>query len=293
MSLTPRVRGWQGAGRLEEVRGRGIHVFERAGAGPLLLLLHGFPSSSFDWRRLLEVETDHAVLTFDFLGFGLSEKPRDHRYSMFWQADLAEELVARHAGGRRVFIVAHDMGTSVATELMARDIEGRLEMDVAGILLFNGSMVLERARPTLGQKLLRGPLGPLAARLTSKRLFLHQFGSVFSKGHPLSAAEADDQWALLCHNGGRTMGSRVIAYMDERMTYADRWHGAIRDWEGELALAWGMLDPVATTDVLAALRELRPAVPVREMPELGHYPQVEEPETLAAALREAVSRTKS
>jgi pimeloyl-ACP methyl ester carboxylesterase len=288
MALTTRVREWQAAGRSESFRDRSIHVFERQGGGPLLLLLHGFPSSSFDWRRLLEIETEHAALTFDFLGFGLSEKPRDHRYSMFWQADLTEDLVARHSAGRQVFVVAHDMGTSVATELMARDIEGRLEMQVAGILLFNGSIVLERARPTLGQKLLRGPLGPVAARLTSKRLFLHQFGSVFSDGHPLSDEEAEDQWALLCHNGGRTMGNRVIAYMDERVEFADRWHGAIRDWEGDLSLAWGMRDPVATTDVLAALRELRPRVPVREMPELGHYPQVEEPATIAGILREAI-----
>ena len=75
---------------------------------------------------LLERETEHAVLAPDFLGFGLSEKPRDHTYTLHWQADLVEELVRRRSAGRPVFFVAHDMGTSVANELMARDLDGAL-----------------------------------------------------------------------------------------------------------------------------------------------------------------------
>lgn len=289
MSITARVEGWQRRGEAEEFRGYSIHTFRRPADGPLLLLLHGFPSSSYDWRLLLEKVPEHNVLAFDFLGFGLSEKPRSHDYSLFWQADLAEELVRRHGNGRPVFICAHDMGTSVANELMARDLEGRLEISLAGILLFNGSMVLERASPTPAQRALRSRLGPLVARLSSERLFRHQFGSVFSAAHPLSDEEAADQWSLVCHNGGRTLGHRLISYMDQREAHAERWHGAIREWPGKLSLAWGMRDPVATTNVLSALRDLRPSVPVAELPELAHYPQLEDPAQLARALRGAVT----
>ena len=102
--------------------------------------------------------------------------------------------------------------------------------------------------------------------------------------------EAADQWSLVAHNGGRALGHELVAYLDERVTYAKRWHGAIRDWDGALSLAWGLLDPVATTEVLAALRELRPGVPVDELAELGHYPQVEDPGRVAEALRAAVAR---
>jgi pimeloyl-ACP methyl ester carboxylesterase len=72
--------------------------------------------------------------------------------------------------------------------------------------------------------------------------------------------------------------------MDQRETHADRWHGAIREWPGELSLAWGLRDPVATTAVLAALRKLRPEVPVSELPELAHYPQLEDPRQIARCL---------
>ncbi|HVY77979.1 MAG TPA: alpha/beta fold hydrolase [Solirubrobacterales bacterium] len=288
--LTERVRAWRARGEREDFRDYAIHTFRQPGEGPLLLFLHGFPSSSYDWRLLLELLPGANVLTFDFLGFGLSAKPRDHDYSLFWQADLTEELVRRHGEGRPVFVLAHDMGTSVANELMARDLEGKLEMELAGILLFNGSMVLEAASPTPAQRALRSRLGPLLARLSSERLFRHQFGSVFSTAHPLSEAEAADQWALVCHNGGRTLGHRLVSYMDQRETHAARWHGAIREWPGTLSLAWGMQDPVASIAVLVALRQLRPGVTVSELPELAHYPQVEDPRQIARALDSAMAR---
>jgi pimeloyl-ACP methyl ester carboxylesterase len=289
MGLTPRVAAWRERGRDDEYRGRRIHVFGRGGRGPLLVFLHGFPSSSYDWRLLLELETEHAVLAPDFLGFGLSEKPRDHHYTLHWQADLVEELVRRHGDRRPVFLVAHDMGTSVANELMARDLEGSLEMELVGVLLLNGSMVQGAASPTLGQRILRGPLGPLLSRLSSERFFRQQFGSIFSPGHPLTDEEAKDQWALICAGGGRTLNHKTIRYMEDRFRHAERWHGAIQDFSKPVSIAWGMRDPVATERVLDAVLELRPSAPLTRFEDLGHYPQIEDPERLAEAMRGALS----
>ena len=255
-----------------------------------MLLLHGFPSSSYDWRPLLELEPSWDSLAFDFLGFGLSEKPGGRDYSLFEQADLAEGLVAESA--RPVVAVGHDMGTSVATELMARDIEGRLPFELSGALLFNGSMVAELASLTLGQKLLLSRAGPLLARLASRRFFVQQLGGVFSDAHPLTDEEAADQWSLVCAGGGRTQGHHQVAYYRERIEHAERWRGALRDWDGELHYAWGLQDPVATPVMLQAVRELRPRAPVTELPELGHYPQIEEPEAIAAATRRLIESTR-
>jgi pimeloyl-ACP methyl ester carboxylesterase len=285
--LTDRVRAWREHGVEEDFRDRRIHLFKRDGSGPLLLFLHGFPSSSYDWRKLLDREPDREALAPDFLGFGLSDKPRDHEYTLHWQADLVEELVRRQ-GTSPVFIVAHDMGTSVATELMARDLERSLDMEVTGALLLNGSMVQDAASPTLGQRLLRSPVGPLFSRLSSERFFRQQFGSIFSPAHPLTDEEAEDQWALVCAGGGRTLNHKTIRYMEERFRHAERWHGALRAWPKSLALAWGMLDPVATERVLEAVVELRPAASVTRFQDLGHYPQIEDPRRVADVLREAL-----
>lgn len=230
MEESERLDRWRSRGETVEFRGRRVHLVRSRGRAPALVFLHGFPSSSFDWHALLELEParSHAVVAFDFLGFGLSDKPRDHDYTLAWQTDLAEELIRGYADGR-AFVVAHDMG-----------------------------------------------------------FFRRQFARLFSDGHPLSEEDASDQWALIARGGGHRIAHRLIGYMDERERYAERWHGAVRDWPGPLSLAWGMRDPVATTSVLEALLELRPEAPVAELGELAHYPQIEAPEQIASALAEAL-----
>ena len=276
--LPSSVQDWLDGGHFVETAVGSLFVRTAAGTGPTVLLLHGYPSSSYDYRNVVAHLGDRAWLTMDFLGFGLSDKPRPHRYSLLEQADLVESIVAAEISGP-VVLVAHDMGTSVATELLARDIDGRLGFDLRAAVLTNGSVILERASLRPIQKVLRGPLGPIAARLFNRRMFVGGFGKLFSSGHPLSAAEADAQWALLSHHGGHHIAHLLIYYLHERVRYATRWHGAVRDWPKPLGFLWALEDPVATVDVLAGLRELRPAADVVELGGVGHYPQVEVPET--------------
>lgn len=280
MSLTPRVQEWAEGGTDVQIDGRSVFVRRIAGDGPLIVLLHGYPSSSYDWQGVWPTLAGRNVLAFDFLGFGLSAKPKLPRYSLLAQADLVERLVGR----AEVIVVAHDMGTSVATELMARDLDGRLGFQLGAVLLFNGSMIVEKAHLTPAQRVLRSRFGPVLARLSNPVMFGVEFRRIFSPSHPLSRAEQADQWALLAHNGGNRILDRLTHYLHERVQYAPRWHGAIRDWPGRLELCWAGRDPVCVEDVLQAVLALRPNAPLTRWPELGHYPQIEDPATVAAAI---------
>jgi len=288
--FSQRVMDWRTSGQMIPLAGRRIFVRRHDGTGPLLVFLHGFPSSSYDWKQVLRLLPGSAAVAFDFLGFGLSEKPRDVVYSLFDQADLTEQLIGSEA--RSIVIVAHDMGTSVATELLARDLERSLSFAIGGVLLLNGGMIVERASLTWAQIVLRSPIGPLLARLSNRRVFVSQFARLFSPAHPLDAGEAKDQWALWSHAGGSRIAHRLINYIDERVAHSHRWHHPLSDWPGDLRFAWGMRDPVATPHVLAGLRELRPAAPVTELANLGHYPQIEQPATIAGEIAALVSRVR-
>ena len=250
-----------------------------------MLFLHGYPSSSYDWRHALGGLDGHRLALFDFLGYGLSAKPRDLVYSLSVQADVAEAVAARF-GGQEVVVVAHDMGSSVATELLARDLDGTLSFALRSVLLFNASLVRERASLLWGQRLLLSPLGPLAARLTNERSFRRSFAGIFSAAHPLSDEEAADQWSLLREQGGHRLLQRLIHYNRERVTppTSERWHGALRDWPGRLGLAWAERDPICTEDVLQAVLALRPQAELVRLPGLGHYPQLEDPAAVVAAI---------
>ncbi|WP_405166774.1 alpha/beta hydrolase [Nocardia sp. NBC_01499] len=282
--MLDQVRQWRDGGRQVRTRAGSVFVRSAPGDGPTVVLLHGYPSSSYDFREVVDRLGGRAWLAIDFLGFGLSEKPRPHRYSLFEQADIVEEVLAADSTGP-IVLLAHDMGTSVATELIARDLDGSLTFPLERAALSNGSVILEKATLRPIQKILRGPLGPVAARLANRVVFTREFAQLFSAAHPLTASEAEAQWALLAHARGHRIAHLLTAYLDERVTYADRWHGAVRDWDKPLGFLWGTADPVATVAVLDGLRALRPAATVIELTGLGHYPQLEDPEAFAAGAR--------
>ena len=151
------VTEWEAAGRRLDVDGRDVFVLDvpaaEAEVGPPLLVLHGFPSASFDYRHVLDALRRHRrVLLFDFLGFGFSAKP-DLRYSIELQADVAEAVVAA-AGVDRVALLTHDMGDSVGGEVLARDLDGTLGFSVERRVLTNGSIYIEMAQLSVGQQLL-------------------------------------------------------------------------------------------------------------------------------------------
>ncbi|CAN5197244.1 alpha/beta hydrolase [soil metagenome] len=275
--LTTRVAAWEAAGDYEIVNEHRIFVRRSTAGGPLVVLLHGYPTSSYDWREVLEAleAAGASVLTFDFLGFGLSDKP-DTRYSLRDQADIVEQLI----GGRPSLLIAHDMGDSVATELMARDIEGSLSFELNGVLLTNGSVIIEKATLTVVQKLLLGRLGPLVARLISEKAFRKQLAGVFSPAHPFTDEEGADQWSLLANNGGNTIIHRLSSFNTERAELARRWEGAIRNWAGHLSIGWGELDGVSGQPVLEAIIRLAPSAEVTRWSDLGHYPHIEDPGTV-------------
>jgi pimeloyl-ACP methyl ester carboxylesterase len=276
------VAEWRDGGHWLPTDSGPVYVRSAPGDGPTILLLHGYPSSSYDYRMVVPHLAGRAWLALDFLGFGLSDKPRPHRYSLLEQADIVQAVVEESAAGQ-VVLVAHDMGTSVTTELLARDLQGHLPFELQKVVLSNGSVILRRASLRPIQKVLRGPLGPVVARLSNKATFGREFGRLFSPDHPLSVDEADAQWALMSYNRGHRIAHLLISYLDERERYAERWHGAVRDWPKPLSFLWALQDPVATTNVLDGLRELRPGADVVELPGVGHYPQVEVPDVFTRA----------
>ena len=71
--LPAEVGAWRGKGSPSSFRDYSIHVFGREGSGLPIVLLHGFPTSSFDWSDVIDRVEDNPILAFDFLGFGLSD----------------------------------------------------------------------------------------------------------------------------------------------------------------------------------------------------------------------------
>lgn len=269
-----------GGGHLEW---RGEQIFVRvAGRGDHLLLIHGFPTSSWDWAPLWPQLIEHfRVVTLDMIGFGLSAKPRTFPYSIVAQADLVE-AVLEHEGVRRYRMVAHDYGVSVAQELLARQRDATGTALIQAVCLLNGGLFPETHRPLLTQTLLASPAGPLLARLMSYRRFAASFGRVCTR--PLEEPELQGMWRLVNENDGLAVIPNLIGYMAERRQQRARWVGALQHTDVPLRLINGLDDPISGAHMVARYRELIPNPDVIGLAGVGHYPQLEAPEAVLSAV---------
>src|SRR5665213_3419191 len=89
----PSAREWiEQCETLTSRRGHRI-AFRRRGHGPTVLMLHGFPTWSYDYADVAaDLAADHDVVTLDFLGYGASDKPNPYEYSIAESADVVEDL---------------------------------------------------------------------------------------------------------------------------------------------------------------------------------------------------------
>lgn len=290
--MHPAVEVWRERGGLIDVDGDDVFVVDIAAEdeqAPPVLIVHGFPTCSFDWRLVVDrLARERRVVTLDLLGYGLSAKP-DRSYSLFAQADLVEE-VARRLDLHEVALVTHDMGDTIGGELLARDLDGDLDLTVERRVLTNGSIYLELAELSPIQRLLealpdrRLPTWLAPPKIVAKR----GLGRTFGPDTPMSRDELDAQWDLFRHRGGHRLITRLIRYLDERRAHQDRWTGAIEQHPSPLTVVWGDEDPIAVAAIADRLLDRRPDTRIRWLEGIGHYPMLEAPDVFAGAVLEGL-----
>ena len=270
---------WQASGKWFSYEG--LNIFCRMdGQGEALLLLHGFPTASWDFNRLWQPLSErYHVMAADMLGFGFSAKPQHYPYSMTEQADIQQGWLEQ-MGIRRVHLLAHDYGDSVAQELMARDQEGSLPFAIDSVCFLNGALFPEVHEPILLQKLLSGRMGPLISRVLTRRVFDFNLRKIFGPDTQPTVQELEDFWQLLVHNNGRGVIHCLIHYMEERRCHRNRWVSALQNAHQPVRLIWGMADPVSGGPMQARYRQFVGERDVVGLDRVGHYPHFEAPDTV-------------
>lgn len=256
-----------------------------------VVLLHGFPESSYSYSGafgLLEGSFDR-IVSFDFIGFGFSDKPaQGFGYSLIEQADLALALL-RESGVTGAHFVAHDMGDSVLTELLARfnhDLPGWFTPGPLSVTFTNGSMILDDARLRVGQRALVSPAGRFLARIAdSPTIFEKQVVSAQGNDR-LTEDQILDMYSASTSGAPKGLSAELIGYLRERRRFEKpRWLPAVRDCEWPVHFSWGADDAVAPVAIAERLkREVKPEAELTITEGLGHFAQIQDPERWYGAL---------
>uniref|UniRef100_A0A8C6UHR7 Mesoderm specific transcript n=1 Tax=Neogobius melanostomus TaxID=47308 RepID=A0A8C6UHR7_9GOBI len=275
--LSPALNKWLSAG--EHFHFRGHNVFYRdsfgaLGSSDVVILLHGFPTSSYDWIKIWEPLTQrfHRVIALDFLGFGFSDKPRPHKYSIFEQASLVEALVSHLGlGQQKVNLISHDYGDTVALELLYRSDQNRTgRLNFNSLCLSNGGNLLKDY----------SILSSILTRLTNHVIFQKGIGEVFGPYTQPTEAEFWDMWGGLRYNDGNLVLDSLLQYINQRLKHRERWVGALTSTSVPLHMIYGPLDPVNPhPEFIRLYQKLVPRSTFTILDEhISHYPQLEDPQ---------------
>jgi len=272
--------------RMVEVRGRGMHVLSR-GRGRPVLMVHGNPTWSFLWRKvmgLLDPDRYRCVAP-DLFGLGLSWKParlEDHSVAM--HAEAVAGLMEAW-GLEDVILVGQDWGGPVGCAAAAR-LPGR----VTGLVMGNTALFRPRSpmRTTPFHRLARAPVlsdllfrglnfpvpvlhrvqgDPASIRGDVARAYAYPLRRVRDRAAPLALARM-----VPSHEGHPSL---------PELERVEAW---VTGFQGPSALVWGARDPILGR----ALRRMRAALPRATVTETraGHFLQEEVPEQIAAAVEE-------
>ena len=284
-----KATAWRDRGQLYTVGKYRLFAIDTGGDGPVLAILHGYPTSSYDYVRALPILAERfRVVVHDHLGFGFSDKPRQYSYSLIEQADHAVALW-RQLGITTAHILAHDYGTSVATELVARRNFASEPVTMETLTLCNGSMHIELAELRPMQRLLRSPFfGPLVARLASERLFGRNLRQVVADPACLDDEDLAAMWQQLMAGDGRAVLAKVSRYIDERYRFWHRWIGALRQTDLPVSIVWARNDPVAVEKIAEVLHDEIAGSRLELLDGLGHFPMIEDPARWSAAVLQGI-----
>lgn len=208
----------------------GIDVFYRAAGpqdAPVVLLPHGYPCSSYEFRGLMPLLADRwRLLAPDFPGCGYSATPDDFTYDFDGYADFLERFT-RHLGIERFALYLHDFGSQIVQ---------------------NGDIYEDQLGPKYAalQRFFANPT-PQARAGLADAVSLEGFEEEFLNEVEPELAERipPDLWHLhwaLMSPRRKEIAVQVIAGLKENLAWFPRYQAYLRDHQPPALIVWGPRD---------------------------------------------------
>ncbi|MEU7486971.1 alpha/beta hydrolase [Streptomyces sp. NPDC042319] len=239
----------------------GVRVFYRESLperedAPVLLLLHGFPSGSHQFGRLIDALGSHyRLIAPDLPGFGHTEVPDGFTYSFDRLADVTEGFVQR-LGLDRFVMYVFDFGAPVGFRLAERHPEW-----IAGLVTQNGNAYEDGLSDAARDLLTLQPEAPGAEDILRGFLTLEGTRSQYETGVAETDLIAPDGWTLDQHFldlPGRKEAQLALFFdYHTNIESYGRWQAWLREYTPPTLITWGRNDPFFTEPgARAYLRDL-------------------------------------
>ena len=265
---------------------------------PLLLMVHGFPTSSIDWQDVAAgLSATHRVCVLDLPGFGFSDKPAGEAYTLRRDSELLGYYVRDVLGAESGAVVAHDRGNSVALDFAISCAAGEFGFTLTDLVLSNGNIFLPLSNLTDYQRELLDPQTAPSLDFMTPKMFAAGLGkSMFTPPRgiedPAIAALAD----TFAYNDGMAVMHGTIQYLVERAENEQHWLDGLAALSVKTTVIWGLCDTVAPLRVAAHVWDNylvnKPgANEFWVLPRANHYLQNDQPEQFVHVVQTTLSNT--
>jgi len=273
----------------------GLRLFYREAGDPskpTIVLLHGFPSSSYQFHDLIPLLADRFhVIAPDYPGMGYSEAPDPTvlRPSFDDVATVIDAFIAQRVPGPLVLYL-HDIGGPIGMRIAKAHPEG-----IAGMIFQNFTISVEGWNPErlkvyerLGGLETPEKLAETEQFATVERdMFLH------TKGARQPDALNPDNWAIDAYAfsiaANRVFMSRLFMNLTTNIQYYPEWTAYLKDRKPKTLVVWGRNDPLIVPAAAEFVKQVLPAAELRYY-DGGHFVLDEYVEAIADAITETFSR---
>jgi pimeloyl-ACP methyl ester carboxylesterase len=290
---------WRASGKyfMWQSQGRDVKIFYACTgdtAKPAILMLHGFPTRSFDFHLLIQkLQPDFRIRTFDFPGYGLSDKPAvDYRYSLREDAELTRYFILNTAKFQEFALFSHDRGDSVALAFLELTEKSDSGFRITHQFITNGNIYLPLANLLeLQQRLLDPSRSAAALKELSPPLLAAKLGTALY-APPLEPTDPEVRAlaSFFAYQSGTDVLPTTIQYLNERKQFENAFLQALARSSIPATIALGIHDtaaPVRVADYArkTALESRTAPADFSLMPCGNHYTQHDQPGDLARIVR--------
>jgi pimeloyl-ACP methyl ester carboxylesterase len=258
----------------------GLHVFVREeGEGEPVLLLHGVPSSSFLYRKMLPELAGHGfrAISFDFPGVGLSDKPSDLEYDWHslskWLGRVVDTLELQP-----VHVVLHDIAGPIGSEWAIQN-----PVKVRSITITNTLMDVAHFKPPFPMWTFRAPV---LRHVVFSTMNVPTMLRLFRYSGVKNPASIDEDVIaaylyLLRNNGGHRSFLQIMDGFDLSEEHRDYLRDGLLAIDKPMQLVWGEKE-IAIPE--AQFNYIKQVFPLRasHMVDARHFLQEEQPAVIAA-----------
>lgn len=280
---------WKTKGKFFDYKGNKI-FYIKEGIGPTLLILHGYPYNTFEWKMVWDqLIKKYAIVALDYLGMGFSDKPKNHVYSYQEHSEIINYLMKR-LNINELHILSHDLGVSIAQELLARDLLNENEFKINSVAFMNGGLFMDVYKPRLIQRLLsQSPklIGKVISRIISKEKVNKSVKELFGPNTQPDDQLLDKLWEILNYNDGKAITYLIGRLVFDKINHQHKWINAMKTTTIPMCYICGPYDPNSGFIMANRYLEIVPNPNVKLLEEhIGHWPQLEDPEGVIKAYAE-------